>query len=264
MSETIAATAQQRTQPVQDSAQPIFVLGAAAGGRHALIGAMLGQHPACFGMPELNLLVGDNLEEVAFRLNQPHNAQFHGLLRAAAYLLSGEQSMDAVAMARRWMIRRMSLPTWRIFEELRVKVAPRRMVDPSRAYSLKLDALKVIQRSYPGASVVRLVAPAAERGGRESAGGQKRQGALARFFEALPDGQLAELSVEGFEQAPRTTLRKLCAALALPCDDAALDAMMQPQNSPFAGLGPAGANLGNDPAFLANPAFRSPLERRSA
>ncbi|QIB35174.1 sulfotransferase [Ancylobacter pratisalsi] len=221
-----------------------------------MIGAMLGQHPACFGMPELNLLVGDNLEEMSFKLNQPHNGQLHGLLRAVAHLVAGEQNMDTIAMARRWMIRRMSLPSWRIFDELRQMVAPRRMVDPSRAYSLKPDALKVIARACPGASVVRLIDTDNAGASRAAGAAQKKQAALSAFFETFPAEQVADLSVEAFELAPRMTLRKLCTALDLACDDAVLDAMMHPEHSPFSRLGPVGANLGNDPEFLGDPTFK--------
>ena len=54
---------------------------------------------------------------------------------------------------------------------------------------------------------------------------------------------------------PRAELRDLCKRLALPSDDEALTEMLHPENLPFACLGPVGANLGDDPAFLQDPTF---------
>ncbi|HEX2256905.1 MAG TPA: hypothetical protein VHG92_09470, partial [Afifellaceae bacterium] len=39
-------------------------------------------------------------------------------------------------------------------------------------------------------------------------------------------------------------------------DDAAVDAMMHPEDSPFSTPGPVNAHLGNDPGFLVSPAVR--------
>ena len=49
----------------------------------------------------------------------------------------------------------------------------------------------------------------------------------------------------------------LAVAGELPADDGAIAAMLHPEQSPFARLGPFGAHLGDEPEFLRDPAFRA-------
>src|SRR4051812_32558156 len=95
---------------------PIFVL-AAPHSHGARIGAMLGSHPAAFGVPELNLFVSDTLDGLWSEMADKQQLQIHGLLRTLAYLFAGEQTINAIAMARRWLTRHMHWPTSRVFNE---------------------------------------------------------------------------------------------------------------------------------------------------
>jgi len=54
-------------------------------------------------------------------------------------------------------------------------------------------------------------------------------------------------------------LRAICAWLGVDEGDTALEAMLHPELSPFACLGPLGAHLGNDINFLRSPALRPGL-----
>ena len=63
------------------------------------------------------------------------------------------------------------------------------------------------------------------------------------------------MRIESLLDDPRGELSKLCAQLDLATDEAAVTEMLHPENSPFATLGPVGANLGDDPAFLRDPTF---------
>ncbi len=87
---------------------PIFVLGTRPAAT-ALVGAMIGRHPAAFEFPQLNLLVSDTLEGMVTTLLDP--VQSHGLLRALAYLYGSEQTIVSIGMARRWVLRRLSWST---------------------------------------------------------------------------------------------------------------------------------------------------------
>jgi hypothetical protein len=242
------------------TAQPIFIL-APSDFPSALVGAMIGRHPECFGAPELNLLVGGNLEDLALTMPQPRNSQFHGLMRVVGHLFAGEQNIITVEMARRWMMRRLSMPGWQVFEELRVTVAPLRLVDPSRVYSTKTEPLENIVKAYPRAQFVHLT--------DDGTGGQAKgparplmmlraersRKALESFIAGLPPEQVAALSVAELLLSPEATLSALCEKLGLASDAACLESMLHPERSPFAGFGPAGANLGNDQKFLENPHF---------
>jgi hypothetical protein len=52
---------------------------------------------------------------------------------------------------------------------------------------------------------------------------------------------------------PSDRLRSLCRRLKLRADDEAVGAMLHPERSPFASMGPVGANLGDDRDFLRRP-----------
>ncbi|HWT30107.1 MAG TPA: hypothetical protein VN240_03680, partial [Propylenella sp.] len=74
----------------------------------------------------------------------------------------------------------------------------------------------------------------------------------------IPAERRAYLVAEDLFAQPEQRLASLCTALGLPADEAAVAAMMHPETSPFARIGPAGASLGDDPDFLRDPHFRAP------
>lgn len=254
------------------SAPPIFILSRAPA-LIPLVGAMLGRHPDCFGAPELNLLAADSIEEMSATLATRDKSQFHGLLRTAAYLYAGEQSMDAVAMAGRWLLRRANRPTWTIFSELRARVAPLRLVDPSRAYSTTPGSLPRIIACAPDAGFVHVVEPASQEAAASEtpppetlappgklspaqrlAERRKRNERAATEIEAFladtPPDRVARLDITELTSDPDQALGAICRQFGLADTPANLERMKLPEASPFAGFGPAGANLGNDPAFL--------------
>jgi hypothetical protein len=55
---------------------------------------------------------------------------------------------------------------------------------------------------------------------------------------------------------PDRQLRAISTWLGLRCDEAAIDAMKHPEESPFSCLGPPNARYGADVGFLQNPALR--------
>jgi hypothetical protein len=78
---------------------------------------------------------------------------------------------------------------------------------------------------------------------------------IAEFLATVPAERQVELPVEELFTRPEARLTELCAALALPADAAAVAAMLHPESSPFACIGPVGANLGDNPHFLRAPHF---------
>ena len=67
--------------------------------------------------------------------------------------------------------------------------------------------------------------------------------------------RLVLLRMERLLADPQLEISDLCARLDLPIDEITVADMLHPENSPFAGVGPVGANLGDDPAFLRDPRF---------
>ena len=124
---------------------PIIVLGTSGSGT-ALVGAMIGRNPAAFGLPQINLFVGETLERMLEATPSANHVQ--GLLRALAYIYGSEQTIISVGMAWRWVFSHLSLPTRQVFDELRRRVAPQRLVDKSASYSHDAKVLEqILERS---------------------------------------------------------------------------------------------------------------------
>lgn len=252
---------------------PIIVLGSRPTAT-AIVGAMLGRNPAAFALPQVNLFVGDTLEEVVTAMADRDQTQVHGLLRALAYVYGSEQTIISVGMARRWIMRRLSWPTSQVFDELRRLVAPRRLIDKSATYSESERSVERILKASPDAYFVHVVehplTPGAvssatkRRARRERAGPEaphdqlqwlRAQRRIGDLMRAAKPSRLAILRMESLLTEPKVEMTDLCNRLDLPNDQAIVADMLHPENSPFACLGPVGANLGDDPAFLHDPTF---------
>ena len=239
-----------------------------------MVGAMLGCNPAAFAFPQLNLFVGETLEGVITGTADQGPTHIHGLLRALAYVYGSEQTIISVGMARRWVMRRLAWPTSQIFNELRARVAPRRLIDKSTTYSGDPACLERILKVSPDAYFVHVVehpltpgaangSPKRNRGVRgarsESSQTQTQwleaQQRIAKIASAAAPEKLTVLRVESLLADPNSEISVVCKRLDLPHDEGAVAAMLHPENSPFAGPGPVGANLGDDPMFLHDPTF---------
>lgn len=268
---------------------PIFVL-AAPRSHSALIGAMLGCNPAAFGVAELNLFVADTLEDAWVEMAVCRQGQMHGLLRTVAQLFAGEQSLAAVAMARRWMMRRLHWPSARVFEEICARAAPFRVVEKSRAHLRDPECLARTAEACPEACYVHIVRHPRAQGLAMAEGGEDDAALvmpvldllvqndtpkpdelwaaielrIASFLATIPPERQMRIRAEDVIAAPETQLAAIAAALGLPADKNAVAAMLHPEASPFAAIGPLGANFGDDPDFLRRPSVPSrPAEATS-
>lgn len=265
-------------------AGPIFLL-AAPHSHGALVGAMIGQHPETFGLPELNLFVSDILEGLWSENIDAHQAQTHGLLRTVAHLFAGEQTIAAIAMARRWLTRRMHWPTSWVFQEIQSKAVPFRVVEKSRTNVHDTEALTRIREACPDAFYLHLVRHPLSFGAAVLASpadtryfarammvpGEKQptmdpqllwldiERRIEEFLAPLPRKQQAHLRVEELLADPQGQLRRLARNLGLSTRRTAIDAMLHPELSPFSTMGPVGANLGDERQFLENPSFQPPV-----
>ena len=262
------------------AATPIFIL-AAPGSQAAMVGAMLGRNERAFSPPELNLFASDTLEGLWSDITDREQVRIHGLLRTVAQLFAGEQTIAGIAMARRWLVRRLHWPTSRAFSEIVRKAAPARVVEKSRSNARDARAMQRIHAAVPNAVYLHLVrhpraqgaALLAARGDGAAPGlGQQKAGdgsqgdpqevwlaaetRIADFLAGVPAERQALLRLEDLYGTPKRTLRQLCGKLGLSDDPAAIAAMLRPEKSPFAGPGPFGAHLGDDPQFLGDPRFK--------
>lgn len=270
---------------------PIFIL-ASARSFTSLICAMIGQHPELLGVPELNLFQAATVEEFwtgrapdgRVRWPVKRVMRHDGILRTVAQVYAGEQTIDSIDMAKRWISSRLHQTTDQAHRELCDAIAPLRVVDKSPGYVRRQLYLDRMLEAFPDARFIHLVRH--PRGQGESVmkmpGGSlvlcfmnsidrtgprpiidpqivwhDSQIRILRFLDKLPQEQWMRLRGEDVLRDIRGYMNEICRFLEIADDDDALDAMMRPELSPFACFGPLNARQGNDPNFLESPAFRS-------
>jgi hypothetical protein len=265
-------------------AAPLFLL-APPRSYTSLMNAMLGQHPQCFGLPELCLFNVDRLMDLWISRSDEMGAEAktrHGLLRAVAEIYAGEQTMDTVDMAAHWCAARQHRSTASVYQELVEKIDPLVAVEKSPAYTIDIKRMLAIHQAFPDARFLHLT--------RHPVGQCKSvmslyEGTFAlrvnsiefledraiiepqfawhdcnvnilNFLDTVPREQQLRIRGEDLMSDPPQYLGQVCRWLGLRDDRFAVDQMMHPERSPFACFGPLNALFGNDPNFLAGPTFR--------
>ena len=249
--------------------EPLFVI-APPRSYTSVIGGMLGQHPQAYGLPEVNLSHGDTLGDMWDSIPGAANFGTAGLLRVLAELHEGLQTEESVIRARQWILRR---PHWsgaKVFEHIQEEVGPDRMlVEKSPRNTLFADNLRRLHQIFPRANFLHLTRHPQTQGKsvldlvKNTTGGASRsdpenlwlrsQSNIIEFSQELATGQYMRIKGEMLLSDPHFYLRQICEWLDLDDSDASIEAMLHPEASPFAHLGPPSARAGNDPNFLANP-----------
>jgi hypothetical protein len=258
--------------------EPLFIV---APGRSytSLVGGMIGQHPELYGLPEVNLSHVDGVAELLATLSGPLEFGLAGLLRLLAQLHEGEQSEDAVLRARQWLMQRRHWDVKQVWDHIQAEVGRDRMlVEKSPLNTMRIEHLRRLLRLFPRASFLHLTrhprtaamsALELRRSVREGLlGGEgagrarqidpetgwlRAQQNIVDFARELSVGQYMRIKAEALLREPRLYLAQICDWLGLRTDAAAIDAMLRPEESPYACLGPPSARFGNDPKFLETP-----------
>jgi Sulfotransferase family len=243
---------------------------------------MLGQHPQMYGLPETHLFRAETVKE---RQEQCEYAVFnmtHGLLRAIAQIIFGEQTEANVRQAERWLKRRSHYTTGMILELLAQQVYPAMLVDKSPGTSRRMEFLERAYSMFPQARFLHLLRH--PRGQCQSLANMIARGAqrlpsqhrwhewiaaidpqiswyninmnICEFLETVPEEQQFWVRGEDVLREPNRMLRQIARWLGLRTDDAAIEEMKHPERSPFACFGPPNARNGNDPGFLEDPVLR--------
>ena len=201
------------------------------------------------------------------------DSRLAGLKRTVAELLSGEQTTETVGAAQRWIEARAHLSSAAIFAELQRMISPRGLVEKSPT-NTRPDALARIRDSFPDAvflhvtrhprancrsqhSVYKDRGPEGDQAFDYEQHWRRRNRLCLEFGATLPASQYMLLHGEWVFEDPRTVFAQISEWLGLRTDDTAIDAMMRPEDSPYAKIGPAGAFGGNNKGFMANPQLRA-------
>ncbi|SMY09257.1 hypothetical protein [Flavimaricola marinus] len=253
-----------------DFPPPVIIL-AAPGLPSQTLAAALGQGPAAYDLPELNLEQMVTIDVFQREMIGIRSTQVHGLLRAIAQLYAGEQTQLSVEMAGRWMTRRAYLSTGAVAQELAAKIAPRRMVIPVTATVFDKASLRRLRANFPDATYLHLHLHPHQYGRLlwSTTNGQvaiqlsgsfdestdpptpdpqelwlMAETAITEFLADLDeDQQVIDVKAAELASDPRPLLARLARALGLPATGVAQKAMMSPERSPFAGPGPMGAHV---------------------
>ena len=244
----------------------------------SLVGAMLGQHPQLYGLPELNLFVADTVaqwhDDHTRRQNRPQ--ALHGLVRALAQLHEGEQSEASVRHAWSWLADRREWSITRIFEHLAVAVAPRILVEKSASSTAQWSLLIRAYKTLPQANFLHIAthplavahalleqreAPSLEGSEwlqQQLKAWHHRHTAILDFASVLPEGQCVSLQGERLLTEEACYLPQIAQWLGIREDAEAIEAMRHPEQSPYAKPGPVNARWGDDRKFLLSPTLRRP------
>lgn len=265
-------------------APPLFLL-APPRSYTSVINAMIGQHPQMFGFPELNLFNVEKIRDLWVkdsRESRVDSNRRNGLLRAVAQIYAGEQTAAAVTMAVHWAAARQEMSTEDVYRELAARIDPLIGVEKSPAYTLSAERMKRIYEAFPEARFIHLIRHPIPQcksilklsngvfaymvnsfdfiDGRAVVDPQIAWHDIniniLNFLDMVPAEQQMRIQGENFMEHPREHLAGICRWMGVRDDDEAIDAMMHPEDSPFACLGPFSALFGNDPNFLRKPSFR--------
>lgn len=278
-----------RAKGADDFPHPVFIL-AAPRSFTSLITAMIGQHPELYGVPELNLFQCRTIAE--FNSGKDPNgrkkspfwpAMRHGLLRTVAEVYSGEQTVQSIAMAERWLKARVDRTPAEVFRQLCARVAPLRIVEKSPGVLRHIEYMNRMRDAFPDARYIHLVRnPLSQCNSVLKAKGgiavllalnsvdhlgpkaaiepqiawHDTQVQILRFLDSLPDDRFITVRGEEFLGNLDESLPALCHWLGISDAPEAIAAMRRPEESAYSRIGPSSAPLGNDVNFLKAPELR--------
>jgi hypothetical protein len=291
--DVLGATAASRTDEAGPGPlSPVIVLSPPRS-FSSLFSMMLGQHPQLYGLPETQLFVAETLREWWDASSRATFPMTHGLLRAVAQLIFGGQTAENVPRAVGWLSRRWYQSTGMVLETLAETVYPRRVVEKSPSIVFQVKWMQRAHRMFPDARYIHLARH--PRGYTESVmrniedvsskspvprwlldlatedlwsatsepGRVDPQRSwlqlhrnILEFLSTVPPDRQRFIRGEDVLFAPERELGDVARWLGIRDDPEATEAMLHPELSPFAHLGPPGAIYGNDVAFLQNPTFR--------
>ena len=244
----------------------------------SVVGAMIGQHPDMYGMPETNMFSSDTVQAMIAGYNRAGDQARHGLLRILAQLHDGEQSVESIDRAQQWLLEQSYWSIKQLCDHIRGLVAPKIIVEKSprlvtrvmhlrRVYDMYPDALFLHLTRHPRSmaqSQINITSRNSEWNGRLDSSKiqpqnwwEQWQRNITEFTSMLPEGQCMRIKGEDLLSDPDIYLPQIAEWLGVRTDNEAIAAMKRPEDSPYACMGPENALYGNDINFLKSPKLRT-------
>ncbi len=258
--------------------EPLFIL---CPGRSfsSVVSTVIGQHPDCYGLPELNLFIGHTIGEAWDNDATRDGHPMQGLKRVIAELHHGTQTDETVEEAIAWIEARRDWTARQMMDHIQEQVGDRILVDKSPANVIHPAVLSHVVRSFPNANYLQLLRHPRTRGKSQMTHWENAQ--AKRIFRgkgasATPDvefkwsgthamiralaselslGQLLWIRGEDLLRELRVYLAQIAQWLGIRDDDEAIEAMLRPEDSPYACVGPEKAKYGANAGFLKAPAL---------
>jgi hypothetical protein len=249
----------------------------------SLVSTMVGQHPEIYGFPEINLMMRDTVAEaLAWERSCGRFLGSPGLLRTLAQLLWGDQSAEHVLDAALYLEDRADWTTKAMMDHVMDLAAAasgaRFCLEKSPSLTFLPPGFARLRAGYPDAMYIHVtrnpvsLTQSLEEYIRESqrfTPEQKEmrlrsaitawpvtQRNILDFCAGLAPGQYLRIRGEDVLENGALVMGQVAEWLGLRRDAAAIAAMLRPEDSPYARLGPVNAPFGNDPKFVMSPAFR--------
>jgi hypothetical protein len=136
--------------------EPIILLGTPQS-FNSLVGAMLGQHPELYDLPETHLLGFETVGQWHRACPEARFRMADGLLRAVAQVCFGGQTDAEVNEAVGWLRRRFHFTSGYLLEELAERIHPRILIEKSPSLVSDPTALVRVREMFPLARFLHLV-----------------------------------------------------------------------------------------------------------
>jgi len=247
---------------------------------------MLGCHPQMYGLAEINLFARDTVGALQ-DLYRARDRSQHGLLRSLSELAFQEQTAETVEAVRGWLNDNADMSTPELFRTMQEWAGERGLIDKSPLHVYTPEALDRIGRAFPEArflhltrhpgdmvkSVFELRGKLGETARARFAGAPQRLEervnpnapdkmwlepnlVILEFLESVAPRQQMRLRGEDLLADPRRYLSQTAEWLDIGTEEADIEGMLHPENSPFAAYGPENARYGLDPNFMERPHLR--------
>jgi hypothetical protein len=244
----------------------------------SVVAAMIGQHPQAYGLPEMNLFLGDTLGEAEETFSLTGRPALPGLKRTLAQLHHGVQTFETVELATEWIRTHRHYAPRQVYDHLQELVGDRILLDKSPSTSMSQKCLQNLVTAFPDANVIQLLRHPRSRSlsrlkslksqpmmrVMQGISGNRMDlehawfrayAMIHDFGRQLAPGQMIRLHGENFLRNPRLYLVQICEWLDISTEEAAIEAMLHPEESPYSSVGPQNAKGGTSSDFLKSPAL---------